>query len=342
MRRFLVFIPVVLFMAVCLSGCKRQARQHTETIKLSDVKEYLSDSFPTKAWVLSKCNCVPPTDTLLRNLPYSYDEAILQIKQEFTHIDSLNTNKATKEYLKSLVLADFTYATFSFQFLGPKFGLATDSTYLSILAGWDTMALSSCYDLGNLNITSLYCGQRTSFYLRLVDSLLGIKGAPVVVPYGVHIFPVITLSNGRYVMDPYDPFVICDSTKQTVISYSQLLCGKNDGNFVPIRSARLFGTSRQLFSARYVSMLRDSSGAVDKGCFCCMLKNYLAINEAKLVGSITPCFVMPEEPLFEDIKVVAGTRNLYAMGMTGRVDGPLVSHSDIVWHYIGTDCGGKK
>jgi hypothetical protein len=342
MRRSLVFISVILLVSVLFSGCIRQARQHTDAIKVADVKGYLSDSFPTKKWVLSKCNCIQPTDTLIRNLPYSFDEAMLQIKQEFTHIDTLNTNKATKEYLKSLVLADFTYAAFSFQFLGPKFGLATDSTYLNILARWDTMSLRSCYDIGNLNITGLYCGQRTSFYLRLVDSLLGIKGYQVVVPYGVHIFPVVNLSNGPYVMDPYDPFVICDSTKQTVISYSQLLSGKNDGNFVPIRSARLFGTSRQLFSARYVSMLRDSSGAVDKNCFCCMLKNYLTLNEAKLVGSITPCFVMPEEPLFEDIKVIAGDRNLYAMGMTGRVDGPLVSHNDIVWHYIGTDCGSKK
>ena len=339
-RKNLLFIIVCLFVVSCQTGNVN----NKESIQVKDLEYFLAKGDSIRHWDLSKFDCKEPTDTLYRNLPYSYQEGLTEIKKQFQKIDSLPYNKATKEYAKALVAADFVYASFSYQFLGTKQGLARDSTLLTAWAQWDTLPLNICYELGNYNQVSVYCSQRTSFYLRLIDTLLGIKGFSVTIPHGVHVFPVLNLQCGQFIVDPYDPFVLCDSTGTQVIDYKSLLKDKLNGNFVPKRTRRLYGNSRELVSLPYVAMLKDEYHNKENDCFCCVLQNYLSVNKVLLMNRLPPCYVMPEEPLFENTFIIHNNRNIYSIGIAGRVDGPLVTHNDIIRYYVGLECdqGGEK
>jgi hypothetical protein len=253
-------------------------------------------------------------------------------------IDSQSINESTKQYAKCLVVSDFVYAVFSFQFLGPVYGLARDSAFVATWAQWDTLPLNVCYDIGNTNQVSLFCAQRTSFYLRLVNNLLKVKGYSVTIPNGVHVFPVLKLQSGEYIVDPYDPFVICDSDKKWIVDYQRLLRSKSDDNFKPVRTRRLYGNTRQLFSLTYVNMLKDSYKDRYKDCFCCTIKEYLKENRSFLMSKLKSCFDIPDQPLFQNTHIIPNSHNIYSIDMIGRVDGPLTTYKDIIRYYIGLHC----
>ncbi len=327
-------IPRALFITVSFFIFCSCAKHSQERILSKDLSSFLSDSFNTTEWNFNDFECHEPEDTNSVNVPLSYLEAIASLQKHFHRIDSLSINEQTKEYAKALVVADFVYAAFSFQFLGPTLGMARDCT---LTAGWDSLPLNTCYTLGNSNQTSVYCIERTSFYLRLVDTLLNIKGTSIASK--VHTFPVLNLKTGRYIIDPYDPFVIADSTGIFVIDYETLLAEKINKNFRPERTKRIFGNTRELISNSFVSELKIKYN--NSACLCCMLESYLEENKNYILSFLRPCFNAPAHN-FLNIEIIDNKQNAYALEMTGIVDGHLDSHEDIVRYYAGVECNLKK
>ncbi|HRG87895.1 MAG TPA: hypothetical protein PLW44_02680 [Chitinophagales bacterium] len=317
-------------------GCKRQNRVTTTAIPASDLALYLDTIKAPAYWKIEEAACIDPTDTLHSNLPYQYEQALGILQYHFTKTDSLYIPVASRQYIKALIVADFVYAAFSYQFLGPELGLANQSTQQ-----WDTVALEHFYQAGNTNQTAFYCTERTNFYLRLVDTLLGLKGQSVSVQQ-VHTFPVVQIAGNSYIIDPYDPFVIYDTTTKTIAPYSITQNNRQIHNTIPIRTKRLFGNTRLLLSDSFIKKLKAESKTKCGQCTCELLQNYLAKQSDTIKTYIRPCFQAPEPPLFTTIKhTPTGGPNAYAIEMHGRVDGQLSSCTDIIRYYSGIDCTGN-
>jgi hypothetical protein len=184
-------------------------------------------------------------DTFICNQNLSYSQAIVILRNKFIQFDSNYQNENTKKYLKALYLCEFVHATFSFQFLGPKLGKTNHNIDIE---NWNQMTLENCYNMGNNNLAPVWCGDRTSFYVRLLDSLLGIKATSVSIK-NVHTFPLVNIGNRRFIVDPYDPFIILDSLKLKIIDYDESLkyCLKGQRLQV-IRTKKIFGFPNELVS----------------------------------------------------------------------------------------------
>lgn len=329
-------LHLIIFCLFITLGCKRQHRVTTTAIPASDLALYLDTIKAPAFWKIEETTCIDPTDTLYSNLPYQYKQALTTLRYYFTKADSLHVPVASRQYIKALIVADFVYAAFSYQFLGPELGLAHHSTQQ-----WDTVALEHFYQAGNTNQTAFYCTERTNFYLRLVDTLLGLKGQCISVQQ-VHTFPVVQIAGNSYIIDPYDPFVIYDATTKTIAPYSITQNTRQIHNAIPIRTKRLFGNTRQLLSHKFVNKLKAESTTGCQQCTCQLLQNYLAKQSDKLKTYIRPCFQLPEPPLFTTIKhTPAGGSNAYAIEMHGRVDGQLNSSTDILRYYGSIECSGN-
>jgi hypothetical protein len=184
-------------------------------------------------------------DTLRFNQNLTYNQALNILRNIFMQIDSTSENIETKTYLKALYLTEFVYASFSFQFLGSQLG---KTNHQIAIQNWDKMPLENCYNMGNTNLVPVWCGDRTSFYIRLLDSLLGIKATSVSIK-NVHTFPLVNIGNKRFVFDPYDPFVIFDSLKMRVMDYDEALkYFLNNNSINIIRTKKTFGVSNELVS----------------------------------------------------------------------------------------------
>ena len=70
--------------------------------------------------VIDSVNFIESKDTINRNIDLSFGQAESKLEKKFDEIDRLQTNQNTKQYLKTLLLADFVYAAFSFQLLGEE------------------------------------------------------------------------------------------------------------------------------------------------------------------------------------------------------------------------------
>ncbi|HLP52201.1 MAG TPA: hypothetical protein VK154_15030 [Chitinophagales bacterium] len=296
--------------------------------------DYLTHNSAPVTWDITDISCTQPVDTLYTNLPYNFDTALAVLHSHFKTIDSCGYNRATSSYLKTLVIADFTYAAFSFQYLGPYMGYAADT----VLA-WQSIPLSTFYNVGNANQTSLYCTERTIFFLRLTDSLLGIKGRPITVSQ-IHTFPVVYLGADTFIIDPSDPFVAFDTLNQSAASYSTLLKGNNIQHIIPLRTKRLFGNTRQLISTALAQKLQTNECDT---CLCSSLQKYVALHKEEILSNVRPCFQLADAPLYNHIKVLSPqNRNSYAVETTGRIDGQLNSTADILLYYKGVPCNEHK
>lgn len=199
--------------------------------------------------------CEEPRDTLFANLPYSYDEMREQLHAAYSHIDqTLGGSKQTKQYAKALVTADLVYAAFSYQMdLGIE-----DSTLHSI----QIQELKQTYDAGVQNKIALYCGQRAIFYTRLIAAELNLK-ARVKDIEGVHSFPLVTIGNNEYIMDPFDPFLVTD-TNGVVLAYDQML----NQPIVIYHSQRTYGSTHTLISTQSLTAFSKNYS------FCGLIEYY--------------------------------------------------------------------
>jgi hypothetical protein len=332
MRSVLQIFICASLLFLC-SACRNRGGSSSVPVKLAEVKAWLQEPSKLSEWEISKVDCKTPTDTLYQNLPYSFYEGLQQLRLQFNKIDSSGYNVKTAELLKSLVIGDFVYAAFSYQFLGPDMGLESDT-----VCNWNSLPLEAFYNLGNTNQTSLYCVERTAFFLRLTDSLLHIKGSPIAVS-NFHTYPVLYIQGDTFIIDPYDPFIISDSSGATVRTYSDLLRSPDAGTYAPLRTQRLFGNTHQLISRRFTDSIETACKTGRNDCLCESLHTYLINNEAKLRGFVKPCFNMPNQPLYNTLKVLGtGSTNNYIMEMTGRVDGQLSTSHDLLRYYAGRVC----
>lgn len=200
-------------------------------VKIDDIKDTLS---LTVSFDTLKCN---------QNL--NYNQALDILRNKFFQIDNMPENISTIKYLKALYLSEFVYASFSFQFLGYQLG---KTNHQIAIENWNNMPLEKCYNMGNSNLVPVWCGDRTSFYIRLLDSLLGIKANSVSIK-NIHTFPLVNIGNRRFIFDPYDPFVVFDSLKSRVLDYDEASEYFLSNNPIKIqRTKRTFGVSNELVS----------------------------------------------------------------------------------------------
>ncbi len=225
------------------------------------------------------------TDTLKCNQNLNYTQALSSLINIFKKIESSNENEDTKIYLKSLYLSEFVYASFSFQFMGSQHGKTNH--HISI-DNWNKMPLENCYNMGNRNLVPVWCGDRTSFYVRLLDSLLGIKATTISIKE-VHTFPLVNIGNRRFIFDPYDPFIIFDTLKLRVMDYDEALKNcLNNNSIIVLRTKRTFGVSNELVSN---DLTRDILAASnnEKQDFSRKLTKYLIKNQLYFLKNINKC-----------------------------------------------------
>jgi|GEM_PF-3381212 len=332
-KAVILLMGVTVFIYACGGVSPTTSKPVHPSVTYGELAVFLSDSIRTENWDMGKFSCQEPNETVSRNLPYSFSEALLVLDTQFVFIDTMSMGLSGKQYAKALIVADFVYAAFSFQFLGPQMGLANDASFID---HWDELPLEMCYEIGNTNHASVYCEERTSFYLRLVDTLLNIKGTSFFVE-NVHTFPVLFLEAGYFMVDPYDPFVVVDASNR-VVDYPRLYTGQKREEYRPIRTKRLFGHSNELVSKSLYSAMRGETDM--DSCFCCALKNYLKQYQDSLTGNSGN--YDPKAPYFGDIKKVSKGSNAYSMTMIGRVDGHLRDYSDVLKYYVATSHISKK
>lgn len=273
---------------------------------------------PLKYVVLQK-------DTLKYNISNTFEKSFSLLKLELSKIDTITSNKETKDYIKSIIIADYVYAAFSFQFLGPKLGMAKDASFIK---NWNKTSIKSCFNLANKNQYAVFCGERTLFYNRLITHLLNLKTRQTSIK-GIHTFPIIKIGDKEYIIDPYDPFVAVDTLNKTVLDYNSIL-NKQYKSLKPIRTKRLFGSSRMLISDKLYTKLKNTYGEINLGN---MLDKYLVDNDQYLSLFKPKNFEVPLEKT-KRITMVLNKKNIFAITINGRIDGNLKTEKDFYKYYI--------
>lgn len=225
-------------------------------------------------------------DTLKCNHDLSYNQALTTLRDKFIQIDILNEGEHTKTYLKALLLSEFVYASFSFQFLGSELGKTNH--HISI-DNWDKMTLENCYNLANNNLAPVWCGDRTSFYIRLLDHLLGIKATAISIK-DVHTFPIVNIGKRRFIFDPYDPFIIFDSLTMKVMDYDEAFKNcLNESRLKILRTKRSsYGFPNELISNKLTNDILAVSKN-EKQDISQKLMIYLTKNKAFFLSHINTC-----------------------------------------------------
>ena len=224
-------------------------------------------------------------DTFICNQATNFNQAIVILKSRFNEFDKLNEQEATKIFLKSLLLSEFVYAVSSFQFFGSKHG---KSSHDIAIKNWNKLPLPICYHIANNNIQPLWCGDRTSFYIRLLDYLLGIKATEISIQ-NVHTFPIVNIGNKRFIFDPYDPFIVFDSSLTRIIDYDELVGkGLENNSLTVLRTKKTFGFANELVSndLAYAVLCHKSNNSID---FSEKLRNYINANKAILLQDVNKC-----------------------------------------------------
>jgi hypothetical protein len=224
-------------------------------------------------------------DSINSNLKFDYCKAVSFLQNKFYQIDSCSENESTKKYLKVSILAEFVYASFSFQFFGEKSG---KTSHRVAIKNWDKLPLDVCYNIANNNLLPVWCGDRTTFFIRLLDSLLSIKAKAISIK-NIHTFPLVSIGQRRFIFDPYDPFIIFDSSLSEILDYDQVqkLVLKKDAYKVT-RTKRLFGFANELISQQLAfDILNVPNKKVSD--FSQKLDYYLFINKSNLFKGIEMC-----------------------------------------------------
>ncbi len=273
---------IFLFCFIIFISCT----ENRTKINSSLIKLYFVDTNDLKNKnAANQLNTKVSNDTIKSNLKFDYWQAVSFLRNKFYQIDSCSYNESTKEYLKVSILAEFVYASFSFQFFGEKWGKTSHSVAIK---NWDKLPLDVCYNIANNNLVPVWCGDRTTFFIRLLDSLLSLK-ASVISIKDVHTFPLVSIGQRRFIFDPYDPFIIFDTSLSTIIDYDQVqkLVLNND-SYKVMRTKRIFGFSNELISQRLASdVLKSSNKQVTD--FSQKLSYFLLLNKASLLQGIESC-----------------------------------------------------
>ncbi len=177
------------------------------------------------------------------------------------------------------------------------------------------------------NHLAVYCGDRTDFYCRLVDSLLKLKTITVNIN-GVHTFPLVRIGQKDYIIDPHDPFVLSDSSTGRVISYSGVM--NPDVKRVHVtRTKRTFGDSRELISRPLIQHISKKQNPCDVAKYVKRLADeYL---QAKKTNTLTDVHL----PDFSCVRPLAKKhRFMFALPLNRRPEGLLRHRKDISKYYF--------
>lgn len=231
---------VSLFFLLLLSSCADSNNEIDAglVIRFVDTSKGINESLVKS---LKEVNVVCTKDTIASNLPYTFEEAFSKIDQKFADIDTIKTNSETLLYLKALVLSDFVYGSVGFQFLGGRLGMRCDE---SLVSEFPEMSLKEVYNYTNTNKLALDCGLLTMYYQNLIDSLLNLSFRDTSIQ-GIHTYPLTKIGNREFIIDPSDPFVLFDLSKNRVLGYREII---QVDSLVFLRTKRLFGRSQLLIS----------------------------------------------------------------------------------------------
>ena len=280
--------------------------------KSESIKKLLSENNQVNKPDTASFNCNSIINGSNQNLPYQFEEAVEVLQTKFKDVDQENTSIESKNLAKSLILADFVYAAFSFRLLGSE--LETDEMQLD----WYHASLQECYTKGNNNELAVYCGERSIFFSRMLDSLLHLKSRIMVIP-GVHNFPLVQIGELEYIVDPYDPFVVFNPFQGELIPYNQL--ADNQSNLSFFRTKRIFGATRDLISDNMVMKATGSNDIREMGK---MFKNYITENILSSPQADSICNYA-NLPNFSEIKVLnSGSKYHYAIKLNTREDGNVI------------------
>ena len=238
-NKFIQFFGLII---IC-SGINACSTEENAEIDSQVILKYTSE-IPKNAFV-SNFDSIQynlKKDTLERNIPFTFRELIVNIQKEFQLIDTIKTNKNTKLYLKSILLADVVYAGFSLQMFGNSYGLSNDR---ELKKDWSFFSIEKQYNLGNQNKVSANCGPRTIFYKKLVDKLLKIPVRDTSI-VNIHTYPIVEIGGRDYIVDPYEPFIFLNQKNNKILTYQELSKGVGKINFR--KSKRSFGTTHSLIS----------------------------------------------------------------------------------------------
>lgn len=194
------------------------------------------DSVGTVTNKLSPCR--EPSCMSDKRIQSGFDE----ILQALT--DSMAQNLMDNDVERLLLLADFSFALMSSEFL---YRINSKGTVLDDYnLAWDTLSLQAAFELANAHGIALHCGQRTSFLLRLMNRLMPRPYFTVSLP-GKHFYPVVmadTLAGTWVIVDPYDPFIITDDGLRVVDIHTAMQTSKARIH----RTRRSFGPTQLLVS----------------------------------------------------------------------------------------------
>lgn len=313
---FLTNFVILLFCCSCDFASHNSPQKNSEfqmdipKIDVVQVKSYIRLLSEEIEDVVNINDCSEPLDTLFQNYPFTYQEALVEIKNAFDAIDSTSYNLATRQYIKALTLADFVFAIFSFRLLGDEDGIKNDTI---VVEDWDKLTLSECYDIGNQNFAALYCGERSSFFRRLCDTLLQLPTKEQNFSSGFHIYPLVNIQGVYFLIDPYSPFLVYDKLTQLILPYDSFF-SVQESHVKIERSSRMFGCSRELVSK---PLLKETS----KSELICDVKEYVKNMAVKQLGKLPDSTLLNEIhiPDFKTAVYVANnSRFQYALRICGR------------------------
>jgi hypothetical protein len=330
MKLWHLFLLSPLFI---LAGCVSSTNGQLSSCNADLLSPYLTFNTKNREWQPTKVECVSKTDTTYNNLPYTFNTATESLKQHYLSIDSGPGNANIKKYIKALVTADLVYALFSYQFLGPEVGMAE-----TVNSSVNLLPLPVLYNIGNNNQFPFYCEERSVYYLRIVDSLLHLKGRIASIEK-THVYPVIYIGSDSVIIDPYDPFVLIDTSTNKIVAWPDFDKPQLNTHIVPVRTKRAYGNTHLLISKKFANHIQTLYAHNLTDNICILLEKYFIDNQHKLLAYKRSCVSLPDQPLYNTLKIAGNNNNnAYTIEMTGRPDGQLNNYNDLLKYYTRTTC----
>ncbi len=333
MHQFVKFL--LMFSIISYISCKNKIQN---TIDVELIKKIFVDSnYQNTTLNSTDFDFEFINDTILTNNKNErIEDALKEITDKYLLIDTLKTNLETKQYTKSLLLAEWIYANFNYQFLGPRLGLA-DTLQSGI--NFKSTNPNTCYQAGNSNLMAVWCGDRSNLFVRLIDSLLKLPTAVISIER-IHTFPIVKIAGKNYIIDPYDPFVLFDEQLKHIVDYEVFKINPDSINTKAIRTSRNFGNAGELVSKQLYELMQKKYGGknYDIGK---MIESYLKTNRSFLSTFNDTC---KSEPFIMKRKVlpVLSKTNAFVLYSPKNALPHEIKKTRIHKYYLGIDCKIKK
>ena len=279
----LFFAIVVLVLS---SSC---ASKNERLINSEIVLNYFDNSIQSTSNSVSTIDSVVFIEKTQNKEDYlSFENTFDLIQRNLIEIDTIPTNNETKLYLKSLLIADFVFASFGNYFLS---SLTENDNNFRIKKDWEKLTLKEQYNFGVKNLIGFDCGMKTSFFISVIDSLLGLKVRDIAIT-GVHTFPLVTIGGKRYIIDPFNPYVFINSNSNKILGFDEM---KNQlKNLKSISTRRKFGKTRFLVSDTFYDRFFEEDKTLKAN-----LINFSKVENTLIQNSKPVCFISSFESTIE-------------------------------------------